>query len=91
MFCIFYFYGKPIVHSSKLFVETVKGEFAFVLFEFDRLQNIKQIVAGRDQIGVRPMYYHKPHDDSTGLMFCSEIKGMTYFEGKVEENRGTHL
>jgi asparagine synthase (glutamine-hydrolysing) len=74
-----------IEQFSKLFVETVKGEFAFVLFEFDRLQNLKQIVAGRDQIGVRPMYYHKPQGESTGLMFCSEIKGMTHFEGKVEE------
>jgi asparagine synthase (glutamine-hydrolysing) len=74
-----------IKQFSELFVETVKGEFAFVLFEFDRLQNLKQIVVGRDQIGVRPLYYHKPHLDSTGLMFCSEIKGMKHFDGNVEE------
>lgn len=70
---------------SKLFMETIKGEFAFVLFEFDRLQNLKQIVAGRDQIGVRPMYYHKPQTTSTGLMFCSEIKGMKHFDGDIRE------
>jgi len=70
---------------SEQFVKNIKGEFAFILFEFDRFQNLKQIVVGRDQIGIRPMYYHKPHSDSTSLMFCSEIKGMKQLEEKVEE------
>jgi asparagine synthase (glutamine-hydrolysing) len=70
---------------SELFLQTIKGEFAFILFEFDRLQNLKQIVAGRDQIGVRPMYFHKPQVNSTGLMFCSEIKGMKHFDGDIKE------
>ncbi len=70
----------------KLFDSTyIKGEFAFVLFEFDRLQNLKQIVAGRDEIGVRPMYFHSPRHDSTSLMFCSEIKGMRHFDGDIRE------
>lgn len=74
-----------IEQFSKLFLQTIKGEFAFVLYEFDSLQNIKQIVTGRDQIGVRPMYYHKPQPTSTGLMFCSEIKGMKHFDQVIEE------
>jgi asparagine synthase (glutamine-hydrolysing) len=74
-----------IDNFTKLFSSTIKGEFAFVLFEFDRFQNLKQIVAGRDQIGVRPMYFHKPQITSTGLMFCSEIKGMKHFDGDIKE------
>ncbi len=70
---------------SKLFSNNIKGEFAFVLFEFDRLQNLKQIVAGRDQIGVRPLYYHKPHSKSSGLVFSSEIKGMVHFDDHIDE------
>ena len=70
---------------SKLFINDIKGEFAFVLFEFDRLQNLKQIVAGRDQIGIRPLYYHKSTSKSSALMFCSEIKGMRSFEDSIEE------
>ncbi len=41
---------------TNLFETNIKGEFAFVLFEFDRLQNLKEIVCGRDMIGVRPLY-----------------------------------
>jgi len=74
-----------ITNFCKLFLETIKGEFAFVLYEFDNLQNLKQVVAGRDQIGVRPMYYHKIQPSSTGTMFCSEIKGMKHFKGDIEE------
>ncbi len=72
-------------HFSELFVRDVKGEFAFLLFEFDRLQNLKQVVAGRDSIGIRPLYYHHPTTQSTGLVFSSEIKGMKSFDDHVEE------
>lgn len=74
-----------IIKFNQFFIETIKGEFAFVLFEFDRFQSLKQIVAGRDQIGVRPLYYHKPQTESSELMFCSEIKGMKHFTGDIEE------
>ncbi len=78
--------GRTRIHDfSQLFVKEIKGEFAFVLFEFDRLQNLKQIVVGRDQIGIRPLYYHKPQTESKSLMFCSEIKGMNHFDDSVEE------
>jgi asparagine synthase (glutamine-hydrolysing) len=68
-----------------LFKYDVKGEFAFILFEFDNLQNLKQVVAGRDQIGIRPLYYHEPTTNSKALMFSSELKGMCSFEDKVKE------
>jgi asparagine synthase (glutamine-hydrolysing) len=51
----------------------VKGEFAFMLFEFDRLKNLKKVIVGRDEIGVRPLYFTPDSKDT--LFFCSEIKG----------------
>ena len=69
----------------KLFKHDIKGEFAFLLFEFDKFQNLKEIVSGRDSIGIRPLYYHHPTIQSTGLVFSSEIKGMRSFDDRVEE------
>ena len=69
----------------KLFEREIKGEFSFVLFEFDHLKTLRKIIAGRDMIGIRPMYYHHPNENSKQLIFTSEIKGATYFPEKVEE------
>lgn len=68
-----------------LFKETIKGEYAFVLLEFDRIKNLKYILVGRDQIGIRPLYYHPVTNNSTELVFSSEIKGTNSFEGEVKE------
>ena len=68
-----------------LFKNEVKGEFAFLLFEFDKFQNLKQFIGGRDQIGIRPLYYHHPTNYSKGLMFSSEIKGTTSFDDSIIE------
>lgn len=51
----------------------VIGEYAFILIEFDTLQNIKNIMIGRDLIGIRPLYWSYDNDK---VEFCSEIKGM---------------
>jgi len=69
----------------KLFETEIKGEFSFALFEFDHLKTLRKIIAGRDMVGIRPMYYHKPTEDSKQLIFTSEIKGASYFPDKVEE------
>ena len=69
----------------KLFTNKIKGEFAFVLLEFDRLKNLNNVIVGRDMIGIRPLYYHNPTKNSTKLIFSSEIKGTTSFEDKIEE------
>ena len=53
----------------------VRGEFAFVLLEFTKEKHIKRVVAGRDSVGVRPLYYNSPVNASDTLMFSSEIKG----------------
>ena len=77
--------ATDIKKFSELFINEIKGEFAFTLFEFDNLQNLKQVIIGRDQIGIRPLYWHKPERDSPGIIISSEIKGMINFEDKVQE------
>jgi asparagine synthase (glutamine-hydrolysing) len=69
----------------KLFLNKIKGEFAFILYEFDQLHNIKQIICGRDQVGIRPLYYNKPNTDSDTIVFSSEIKGLKYFKNNIYE------
>ena len=59
----------------------VKGEFAFILLEFDTLKNVHKVVVGRDEIGVRPLYYSV--DEM--LAFASEIKGLTSHNGTITE------
>jgi asparagine synthase (glutamine-hydrolysing) len=65
-----------------LFKNEIKGEFAFILYEFDKFQNLKEVIGGRDSIGVRPLYYGI---DSQSIIFSSEIKGTTSFAGKLNE------
>ena len=78
--------GQNLMHDFvELFKYDIKGEFAFLLFEFDKFQNLKQITSCRDQIGIRPMYYHHPTSETKNLMFSSEIKAMCSFEDKVKE------
>jgi asparagine synthase (glutamine-hydrolysing) len=77
-----------ITPFAELFKNDIKGEFAFILFEFDRLQNLKEIVSGRDQIGVRPLYVGISEDS---LMFSSEIKGMTSYPYPVAEFKPGHI
>jgi asparagine synthase (glutamine-hydrolysing) len=61
----------------------VKGEFAFVMFEFDNMKQLTKYYAGRDMIGVRPLYTVSMNNNID--MFSSEIKGMSSFDGKVVE------
>lgn len=63
-----------------LFSREIKGEFSFILIEYDEKQDIKHVVVGRDQIGIRPLYMN---EDNT--FFCSEIKGMSSCSNKVLE------
>jgi len=71
--------------------ERVRGEFAFTLFEFDRLKNLKKVVVGRDEIGVRPLYYCPYAEGNPMLFFTSEVKGGLSFEGKLEEFPPGHV
>jgi asparagine synthase (glutamine-hydrolysing) len=74
--------NNDISDFTELFRYNVKGEFAFLLFEFDKLQNLKEIIVARDSFGVRPLYFGT---NSQSMIFASEIKGMLNYKGKVSE------
>jgi asparagine synthase (glutamine-hydrolysing) len=57
----------------------IRGEFAFVLLEFDRGKHLQRVIAGRDSVGVRPLYISTDQDNNIG--FSSEMKG---FEGLTD-------
>ena len=63
----------------------VKGEYAFVLFEFDRLKNLKKVIACRDEIGIRPLYTSPYVDGLDRLVFTSELKGALHYPGSMIE------
>jgi asparagine synthase (glutamine-hydrolysing) len=69
----------------KLFDRKIKGEFAFVMYEFDKLNALQKVIVGRDQIGIRPFYYHPANKSSKTMMFSSEIKGTNKYDGEIFE------
>lgn len=69
--------------------EEVKGEFAFILYEFDHLKNLKKVIVARDEIGVRPLYYTPDSKDT--LFFASEIKGGLSQPHKITEFPPGHI
>ena len=72
-----------------LFSDTIKGEFAFILFEYDNMKQLTKYVVGRDAVGIRPLYTVKENDMID--MYSSEIKGMTNYEGDVMEFTPGHI
>ncbi len=60
----------------------IRGEFAFTLFEFTKDKHLQRIVAGRDSVGVRPLYYSS---SSNTLIFSSEIKGIDDITSTIRE------
>lgn len=78
-------YSDNLSEWYKLFDREIKGEFAFILLEFDHLKSLRKIFVGRDQIGIRPLYYHSPTPKSKQLIFTSEIKGAKNFPDSIEE------
>jgi asparagine synthase (glutamine-hydrolysing) len=63
--------GRNHLHEFvKLFEREIKGEFAFLLFEFDRLQNLKEIISSRDMFGVRSFFVGF---NNNSIMFLSLI------------------
>ena len=66
-------------------VNSIKGEYAFILLEFDKLQNINNIILCRDQIGIRPLYYNPLSLNTDSLICASEIKGMQSFNSDIKE------
>ncbi len=68
-----------------LFQNEIKGEYAFTMLIFDNLHTLKKVYVGRDQIGIRPLYFNKFTKDSDKLIFSSEVKGTLSMIEKIHE------
>ena len=60
-------------------MHNVRGEFAFLLFEFTEHMRLHKVIAGRDEIGIRPLYMQN------GKAFSSEMKGLDPNKGHIRE------
>ena len=70
---------------EKCMTEELKGEFAFLLFEFDTLHQLKHVMVARDTIGIRPLYYCPYQPGHHSLFFTSELKGGANYDGHLIE------
>lgn len=75
-------YCKNLKEFSELFTEKIKGEYAFVLYEYNN-NELSHLIVGRDEIGVRPLYHNKSTSDNIGI--ASEIKGLSFYDGEIQE------
>lgn len=71
--------------------DEVKGEFACIFFEFNALHRLYRVVAVRDEIGIRPLYYHPLRDESECLFFTSELKAGRWLEDNLIEFPPGHI
>jgi asparagine synthase (glutamine-hydrolysing) len=62
---------------TELFNKYIKGEYAFMLFEFDEMMKLSKYFIGRDHVGVRPLYMCTSNDDID--FYSSELKGMVNY------------
>jgi asparagine synthase (glutamine-hydrolysing) len=60
----------------------VKGEYAFIMFEFDHLKKLTKYIVGRDIVGIRPLYECSNNNID---YYCSEMKGMLNYKNNIKE------
>jgi asparagine synthase (glutamine-hydrolysing) len=75
----------------QMFTDEIKGEFAFLLFEFDESNKLTNLVAGRDAIGIRPLYWSKINNLTEQAVFSSEIKGCDFDDLNITEFKPGHI
>jgi asparagine synthase (glutamine-hydrolysing) len=78
-----YILAKNVNEWVDMMKNEVKGEYAFVMFEFDNMKQLTKYYAGRDMIGIRPLYTVVSNGNID--MFSSEIKGMSSYNGEIVE------
>jgi len=72
----------------QLFANEIKGEYAFIMLEFNNLNVLTNYFVGRDTIGIRPLYNVQ---DNNLDMYSSEIKGLLNYEGEIKEFNPGHI
>ena len=78
-----YLLAKDVHEWIDMMKNEVKGEYAFVMLEFDNMKQLTRYYAGRDMVGIRPLY--TVVENGKVDMFSSEIKGMSSYEGQIVE------
>jgi asparagine synthase (glutamine-hydrolysing) len=73
----------PVKSWVSMFNHEIKGEYAFMLYEFDEMMKLSKYFIGRDHVGVRPLYQCKINDEID--FYSSEVKGMISYNEPVEE------
>jgi asparagine synthase (glutamine-hydrolysing) len=63
------------------YIDDIKGEFAFIIFELNNLNKLNKILICRDEIGIRPLYYN----DNDNIIISSEIKGLVDITKNIKE------
>lgn len=71
---------EPVMHIIRLLgvknaLEMIRGDFAFVYTDGDH------VIAARDQVGVRPLFYTRYADGS--IAFASEAKALLFLETPI--------
>jgi asparagine synthase (glutamine-hydrolysing) len=75
--------GMDYKKFIELFHTEINGEFSFVMTFFNPETNqVSSVIAGRDHVGIRPLYYGSYKDS---VVFSSEIKSCEFFKGNVKE------
>lgn len=87
---ILHLYKKlPEYEFYNVLKNDIKAEYSFIIFDFDDNHNLIKIVASRDHVGVRPLYYSTFEEE---LIFSSELKGIPeLFLENVKEFPCGHL
>jgi len=80
---IHYTNNHSIEEWIQLFNDKIKGEYAFLLFEYDEMMKLSRYFIGRDHVGIRPLYMSKTNDNVD--FYSSEIKGMLNYQDPIEE------
>ena len=76
-------FDNPVKDWISMLNTEIKGEFAFMLYEFDEMMKLSKYYIGRDHVGVRPLYQCKFNEEID--FYSSEVKGMVSYNKSVEE------
>lgn len=72
------------------FIDELDGEFAFIIYEFNKETNTCGILVSRDIIGVRPLFMGLING-TNGLVFSSEAKGLLFCDKITPFKPGTFM
>jgi asparagine synthase (glutamine-hydrolysing) len=70
-----------ILFGVEKLMNLIRGEFAFVIFDMDKINGNITLCVSRDPFGIRPLYMYM---DTEYINFSSELKGILPVYNKIE-------